>query len=137
MKSIRLLTVICLSLALPGLGVAKTPAKSTPPATKTESAKKSTFPLYGEVAACTDQALTIKGGQGKEDHKYTMTPETKIVKDEKPATIADVKPGQWVGGFLQKNADGGVKVLKLNLSAKQKDAKPAAKPGAKAPAPKK
>jgi hypothetical protein len=145
MKSTSLLTVICLSLALPGLAAAKTPAESTtkpaenPAAPKTEAqtgtkAKKGTYPLYGEVVAVTSNLLTIKGGQGKEDRKYAITPETLITKDGKPATTADVKPGQWVGGLLQKNLDGSSKVLKLNLSVKQKEAKPAAKQGGKAKA---
>jgi hypothetical protein len=138
MKLSYLLTVTCLSLALPGLVAAKTLGEpASKPAAKAAApkagapaevkAKKDTYPLYGQVVAATSNLLTIKGGQGKEDRKYAITPETVVSKDEKPATLADVKPGQWVGGLLQKNLDGSSKVLKLNLSVKQKEAKPAGK----------
>jgi hypothetical protein len=79
------------------------------------------YPLKGEVAAVTPTVLTIKGGAGKPDRVYTITPETKIVNGEKPATIADVKVGQNVGGRLEKSANGKDKVLKINIGVKQPD----------------
>lgn len=129
--------VSLLALALPALAApkkaAEEPAKPAEKAAPKADAKtkKSTYPLYGEVVSCNTRTLTIKGGEGKEDRKYTINADTVITKDDKPATTADVKEGQWVGGLLDKSTDGNDKVVKLNLSVKQKQPKPAAKEGEK------
>ena len=137
MKTSILLTALSLAFALPTLAAPKkTDEPAEKPAAKSEAkpsgdakAKKNTYPLYGEVVSCNTRTLTIKGGEGKEDRKYTINTETVITKNDKPATTADVKEGQWVGGLLEKATDGNDKVVKLNLSVKQKAAKPAAKEG--------
>jgi hypothetical protein len=134
-------TISCLALlfaiAYPALPLRaaeeKKPAKAEK-ATAADAEKKNTYPLYGEVVAITSRTLTIKGGEEKEDRKYTISAATEILKSEKPATVEDVKVGQWVGGLLEKAEAGNDKVLKLNLSVKQKD-KSATKPAAKKEAP--
>ena len=137
MKTSLILTALSLVLALPGLAAPKkTDEPAEKPAAKSEAkpsgdakAKKNTYPLYGQVVTATSRTLTIKGGEGKEDRKYTLNAETVITKADKPATSEDIKEGQWVGGLLEKATDGNDKVVKLNLSVKQKAAKPAAKEG--------
>ena len=37
-----------------------------------------------------NRTLTIKGGEGKEDRKYTLNAETVITKGDKPATSEDI-----------------------------------------------
>jgi hypothetical protein len=98
-------------------------------------AKRDTYPLYGEVVAISSRMLTIKGGEGKEDRKYTITSDTKFVNGAKPATIDDVKPGKMVGGSVKKT-DGDVKdhVLSINVGVKQDRKAPAAKGEAAKPA---
>lgn len=98
------------------------------PAEKEEGAvKKTTYPLYGQVVSVNNSTLTIKGGEGKEDRKFSVNADTILMKGDKPATIEDIKEGQWVGGSIDKAAEGHDKVLKLNLNVKQKAAKPEAK----------
>jgi hypothetical protein len=98
------------------------PAKAS--ATKKSKAKSNTYPLWGEVVAITSRTLTIKGGQGKEDRKFTIGAETKIHNDGKPATLEDIKVGRKVGGSVQKSADGNPKMLTINVGAAQEAAKP-------------
>ncbi len=98
--------------------------KATTPNTP---AKPVAYPLVGTVVAISASELTIKGGEGKKDRVYTMTPQTVIVNGDKAATLADVKVGQKVGGRLEKAATGHDKVLKLNIGVKQEAAKPTPK----------
>ncbi len=136
MKLITYLATISAVLAMgaaqaaPKKGETKAePAKTTPAAP--EAAKRDTYPLYGEVVAVTSKLLTIKGGEGKEDRKLAITADTKFSNQDKPATLADVKVGAWVGGLLKK-ADGNDTVVSLNVGVKQKEAKaPEAKPADK------
>ncbi len=99
-----------------------TPAAPAKPAAG-EKAKKDTYPLYGEVVAVTPKLLTIKGGKGKEDRKFDITADTKIVDGDKAATIADVKVGKKVGGNVKKSDSGNPTLLKLNVGVSQ-EAKP-------------
>ena len=95
-----------------------TPAAPAKPAAG-EKAKKDTYPLYGEVVAVTPKLLTIKGGKGKEDRKFDITADTKIVDGDKAATIADVKVGKKVGGNVKKSDSGNPTLLKLNVGVSQ------------------
>jgi hypothetical protein len=102
----------------------KTTAKGKAPSKG--KAKGNTYPLYGEVVSVTTKTLTIKGGEGKEDRKFTISSTTKIHNDGKPATIEDVKVGKKVGGSVEKETD---KLLSLNVGAAQSAAKPKAPKG--------
>jgi hypothetical protein len=86
---------------------------------KVTPAKVVAYPLTGTVVAITTTELTIKGGEGKADRVYAMTPETVVVNGDKPAKAAEIKVGQKVGGRLEKSAVGHDKVLKLNIGVKQ------------------
>lgn len=106
-----------------GEGKAKSEAKAEAKSGKGEGkgkARRDTYPLYGEVVAVSSRMLTIKGGEGKEDRKFTITGETKILNDEKEATLADVKVGKMVGGSV-KAVDGDAKdvLLSINVGVKQ------------------
>ncbi|MEY4483802.1 MAG: hypothetical protein RL693_1254 [Verrucomicrobiota bacterium] len=108
------------------------PADKEKASEKDEAApKKNTYPLYGQVVSANTRTLTIKGGEGKEDRKYSVNASTVIMKGDKPAAVEDIKEGQWIGGLLEKSAEGNDKVLKLNLAVKQKEAKSEEKPEAK------
>ncbi|MEI8038003.1 MAG: hypothetical protein WCJ14_06395 [Verrucomicrobiota bacterium] len=115
----------CQSLALaapkatsPATAGAEAP-KSTTAAAPNTPAKTVAYPLTGTVVAISATELTIKGGEGKPDRVYAMTPQTVIVNGDKPAKIDEVKVGQKVGGRLEKSTAGHDKVLKLNLGVKQ------------------
>lgn len=107
--------------AAPNDEAAKEPSKSA--ATKKTKAKSDTYPLWGEVVAVTSRTLTIKGGEGKEDRKFTISAETKIHNDGKPATLEDIKVGRKVGGSVQKTTEGNPKMLTINVGAAQEASK--------------
>jgi len=129
----RLSFAVVLALSLP-LAATAAPKKEAPVADATKAtetaakpkAKGNNYPLYGQLTSINSKTLTLKGGAGKEDRKYAITESTQILKDGKPATFDAATVGQWVGGYVEKSTEGSDKVLKLNLSAKQKVAKPVA-----------
>lgn len=128
MKKIFNILTITAALTLTVPVIAKDAAKkeaapAEKAAEKKPDAKKDHYPLYGEVVSITDTLLTVKGGKDKPDRTYDITKDTKITKDDKPATVADAKVGQWVGGYVHKAAEGDKgndAIVSLNLSAKQK-----------------
>ena len=123
--------------AAPKEGEAKAAPKSeAKAAAKGEAkAKRDTYPFYGEVVAVSTRMLTIKGGEGKEDRKFTILADTKIHNGAKAATIADIKPGRKVGGSVKKT-EGDVKdqLASINVGVKQDRAAPEKKGEAAKPA---
>ena len=114
----------------------KTEAKGEAKGEGKAKTKRDTYPFYGEVVAVSARMLTIKGGEGKEDRKFTILADTKIHNDGKPATIADIKTGKMVGGSVKKT-EGDVKdqLASINIGVKQDRSAPekkgdAAKPSA-------
>lgn len=134
MKIKSVITLACVftfAALAPCQSLAQAPAKDSPKVEK--KAKGDTYPLYGKVVAVTSRSLTIVRGESEEakQSKYTLNSATQYVNGEKTATLEDVKVGNWVGGTLQKNAgDGNDIVLKLNVGAKQREAKGKSKPDA-------
>jgi hypothetical protein len=108
--------------AAPKSGETTTAAKGA----KTKAKAKS-LPFYGEVVAVSSRTLTLKGGEGKEDRKITLSAETKIHNDGKPATTEDIVVGKKVGGSAEKSAEGTLKALTVNVGAAQGTSKPKAK----------
>ncbi len=103
------------------------PTEKVKPSDKEEApAKRNTYPLYGQVISADASTLTIKGGEGKEPRKFSVSSATVVMKGDQPAAIKDIKEGQWIGGLLEKAAEGNDKVVKLNLEVKQKEPKPEA-----------
>ena len=140
MKTISVLTAITLGffVANPAAPAAdkKKPAAATP--AKNDGVKDEHYPLYGQVVSISAELLTIEGGEGKPDRKLDITKQTTIRKDDRPATVKDADEGQWVGGYVKRSrGDGNDQLVSLNLSAKQKEIKPAEKKPAPAPAPRK
>jgi hypothetical protein len=118
----RLLSVIVLSAAV-SLSAAetekgKTPAKSEKKAAPKSGAGVQHLPLQGTVVAVTTRTLTLKGGEGKDDRKFTINKDTEIVKGDKPATTEDVKVGQRVTGSYYKNAEAANILTKLQVAPK-------------------
>ena len=130
MKTKLILASLGMAVALvfsPTQAFAKKPAAepaAAAPEKPADKPKKDTYPLYGEVVAVTPKLLTIKGGKGKEDRKFDITADTKIVDEDKPATVADIKVGKKVGGNVKKSGgSGNDTVLKINVGVKQESAK--------------
>ena len=94
---------------------APTPAKTEPAAEKGKN-----HPTSGTVVAVTPKLLTLNGAKGKEDRKFDITADTKIVNGDKPATIADVKVGSKIGGYVKPSGGTGNDViLKINVGVNQ------------------
>lgn len=103
-----------------GFSLAATACAAEPSAPKPAKSARDTYPLYGRVVSINSKTLVIKGGKGKPDRTFALSPDLAIKKDEKPATLTDVVAGQWVGGSVRKTVNGPPLVEKLNLSVKQK-----------------
>jgi hypothetical protein len=81
--------------------------------------KKATgLPFHGKIASVDATAGTFTVGQ----LSLSITSTTKITNAGKPATLADAKVGDTVGGYYKKGADGALTVttLKLGLATKKK-----------------
>ena len=105
-------TLLMVTFLVAACHAVEPPTASKPP--------RETYPLYGKVVSISSQALVIKGGKGKPDRQFTLGRTTQISKDNKPATLAQVVPGQWVGGLVRRTVTGPHLLEKLNLSVKQK-----------------
>jgi len=122
-----------LALAVLAAQAAATPAPASPPAAP---ARAATYPLYGEVVSISDTLLVIKGGKGKPDRRFEVTPATVFKSGKQAATLKDVKPGRWVGGLIRKSASGGRDlVVSVNVDVTQKGGAPSAPGGSSGPAP--
>lgn len=103
----------------------KAPAKTDKPAAKKgdEAAKPMHLPLKGMVLAITTRTLTVKGGEGKEDRKFTINKDTQIVKGEAAATVTEVKVGQTITGSYVKHPEGASTLTKLQIAPKLSEPK--------------
>lgn len=102
--------------------ISKTSEKATKATKKADENTKANYPIYGQLVSLTSKTLIIRSSEEKPERKFLISKDSEIVKDGKPATAEDAKVGQWVGGYVEKNASGNDKLLKLNLSAKQREA---------------
>jgi hypothetical protein len=81
-----------------------------------------------------DAKKTVTLGGREKDRVIHVTSETRLMKGGKPATFADIKAGEEVGGQGKKRADGDVDALSLRVgprpdapagAAKKKGGQPA------------
>ena len=115
-----------LALALAGMPVrlcAQTTATNKPAATKIapagsqevkKSAKQTSGPFHGNLAAKDDVAKTITVGK----RTFYVTSETKIFKAGKPATFKDAVVGEPVGGGFKTADDGRLVLTKVTFGPK-------------------
>lgn len=122
-----LLGVAALAFATMPVLAADKPAgmdKKEAPAAKEKPANRA-IPFRGTLAAKTDASITVG------TRTFEITSETKIMKDGKPATLADGEVGKPVAGSYQE-ADG-----KLVAKSVRFGQKPAAKESGQPEKPKK
>ena len=89
--------------AMPQAPQKKDKAKPNPDQEKTPD-QVDTVTVSGKVATITDAKVTIVNDQ-KAELTVALTPDTKITKDGKVATVADLKPDDMVT-ILVKKGDG-------------------------------
>ena len=137
-KTVLTLTLLALSgvLTLPGLAqtapratpVAKAPATTAPAAAAEQpapaAAKTRPLPFQGKIDHVNKAAntFTIKTKEGKE-HVFHITEKTKILKDEGPASIDDLKKDTHVRGSRIKLADYKWEAVKVTIGEKPEKAK--------------
>ena len=101
--------------------------KTNAPAAGEASAKhknsSDTVPFHGKLAAVDTAAMTIKVGE----RTFEITSATKITKDGLPATLADGKVGDEVGGAYKRtqgSADKKLIATSVRFGAKSEGEKP-------------
>lgn len=106
------------------------PTVSSEAAAKHKRMEHAPLPFHGKLAAIDTKAMTIKVGE----RTFEITSETKIAKDNVPATLADGVVGEMVGGAFKKSADGKLiaTTIRFDVAAVRKHAENA-KPKAKKP----
>jgi hypothetical protein len=118
LKILSLLAVLAIATPHVAYGDDK-PAKTEK---KSDSKLKS---VHAQVDSITPALLTIKGDGP--DTKFVINAETKITKsrkDKTASTVADVKPGQWIGGSYTKEADGSNVLHSLHTAISQEAGTP-------------
>src|SRR5207244_7665499 len=76
--------------------------------------KPSSHPIRGTLTAIDDSAKTVTVGK----RTYQTTPETKIMKADKPATLKDGVIGDEIGGFVKPTEDGKLVLSSLRFGPK-------------------
>jgi len=101
------------------------------PADAPKPAKKARgMPLNGKVSAVDKTAKTVTIGETEKARVLQITSETKIFKNNKPATFDDVLVGEHIGAYVRPNAEGKMEAVTLKTGL----AAPKAKPEEKKPA---
>ena len=91
------------------------PAKSAPAAdAAAPAAKKHSLPFNGKVTSVDATAMTVTVGS----QTLNVTSETKIVKDGKPATLADITVGESARGSYKKDDAGKLNAASISIGEK-------------------
>jgi hypothetical protein len=91
----------------------KSIAAEAKPAAST-TAKKKPLPFHGNVGQVDRTANSVKVGK----RVFFVTPETKVMKNGKQASLADAVPGDEVGGAYR-DVGGRLVLVTLRLGPKQ------------------
>jgi hypothetical protein len=87
-------------------------------ATTARSNKSGRTPFHGKLKALDKSAKTITYGETT----LQVTADTKIIRDEKPATLEDGVIGEAVSGTYKKNESGHSTAIMIRFGAKPKTA---------------
>src|SRR6266705_1975487 len=96
------------------------PAAGSEAASKHKKSEHSTLPFHGKLTAIDKNAMTLTVGE----RTFEITSETKITKDNVPATLEDGVVGEMVGGAYKKNADGKLTATMIHFSLPAGEKKP-------------
>ncbi|MDB6026490.1 MAG: hypothetical protein JWM68_2713 [Verrucomicrobiales bacterium] len=100
-KTLLKLAVIALLAAFVAAPVRAQDKKDEKPAASAEGKKAAPkgMPFHGKLSAVDETAKTITVAGKEKDRTFFVTSKTKIIKDNKPATLSDAKVGDEVGGY--------------------------------------
>lgn len=120
---------MCVLAAFVATSTMTTQAQEKKPAAAEEAKKDKPkgMPFNGKINAIDQAAKTINIGQEKK-RTISITAQTKIMKDGKPATLADATVGEMAGGFARENAEGKLEAVSLRIGAKPEAKDGEAKP---------
>ncbi len=76
--------------------------------------KHDILPFHGKIKAVDTKAMTLTVGE----RTFAITSETKITKDNLPATLSDGVVGEMVGGAYKKSTDGKLDATTINFGQK-------------------
>jgi hypothetical protein len=114
-------------LGLLAVAVAGTPialhAQGAPAAEKKPASRA--VPFHGKLKAVDTTAKTISIGE-RTTETIQVTPDTRIMKGGKPATLADGTVGDEVAGAYHKDADGKLNAISIRFGPKPEPAAGAA-----------
>jgi hypothetical protein len=125
MKTLQNSIIHRLALAALVLGVAGSMAAAeatTPGAaaktseTRRMSARKSTYPFRGEVAAVEGKSIVLAKKSGT--RPIEVSEESLIERDGAAVRLNDVKPGDYLRGMLQKTEAGGEVLVRASAGGK-------------------
>jgi hypothetical protein len=97
---------------------------ATAQATAQEAEKKARpLPFRGTIDSVDTEAktVTLKGAESK--RVFHVSAETKMMKNGKPATLADATPGEVIGGSYTKDANGKLNAVSLRFGPKPESEK--------------
>ncbi len=115
-KQIALYAIVAAAfMAAPALVRAEdSPAKKTAAAESGAPAKKHVVPFHGKVSAVDATAMTVK----LTTQTLNITSETKITKEGKPATFADITVGEKITGQYKKDSAGKLDATVIHIGDK-------------------
>ena len=91
-------------------------AQPTPAATtETAKPKRTTYPFFGTVASVDASAKTISLKKKEGERVLHTDAKTTLEMDGKPATLADIKAGNYLHGTLHKDAAKEEFILKAKI----------------------
>ena len=102
-------------------------APTTSYASKGKKTVKAEPALTGKVSAVDTTAATVTVGKTT----VNITSETKITKDGKPATLADITVGEKIGGAYKKDEAGKMNAVSIRIGEKPEKEGKKTKPEAK------
>ncbi len=127
MPRLLLATLVATLMLLPKPGLAAASSGDNPCAPKKEEKARGRV-FNGRIKVVDKSAIILEGPKAQ---TFQITSATKINKAGKPATIADLKPGDTVGGYAREMPDGKWGTVTLNVRAavaKEPTATPKQKP---------
>ena len=112
-RQLALFSLITAALiATPAVINAQENTPTPPPARKHE--KRGATPFHGKISAVDAKASTLSIGQ----MTIHVASDTKITKDGKPATLADIVVGDKVSGNYKKDEAGTMNAASLHVGEK-------------------
>jgi protein-disulfide isomerase len=115
----KIILVGILAAAVLGTPATVSAQSTNKPAAGASEGKSKSVSFHGKVASIDKSAKTITLDD-KNKRTLQVTSETKIKKDDKPATLDDVTVGETVGGSYKKGEDNKMTLNTLYIGGKSK-----------------